>query len=180
MAAGTVIKHKRKSGAFTGGELQAGEMGLDVSGNVWYYSTNGSTVNSLGGSGDMLKSVYDSNDDGKVSSAVTADQLGGVVASLYALKSYVDAAIAGVINSAPGALDTLDELAAAFGDDANFAATMTTALAGKAATSHNHAASDLTGDIATARMQTNVAAALQASGTATVSNSAVTLDGGTI
>lgn len=36
-----------------------------------------------------------------------------------------------VINAAPGALDTLDELAAALGDDANFAATVTTALAGK-------------------------------------------------
>lgn len=47
----------------------------------------------------------------------------------------IAAAIAAVINSAPGALDTLDELAAALGDDANFAATITTALAGKAADS---------------------------------------------
>jgi len=36
-----------------------------------------------------------------------------------------------VIASAPAALDTLDELAAALGDDANYAATITTALAGK-------------------------------------------------
>jgi len=47
--------------------------------------------------------------------------------------AFVQAAIAALINSAPGALDTLDELAAAFGDDPNFAATMTTALAGKQA-----------------------------------------------
>lgn len=45
--------------------------------------------------------------------------------------AFVTTAIANLINSAPGALDTLDELAAAFGDDPNFAATMTTALAGK-------------------------------------------------
>jgi hypothetical protein len=45
--------------------------------------------------------------------------------------AFVQAAIAALINSAPGALDTLDELAAAFGDDANFATTMTNALAGK-------------------------------------------------
>ncbi len=45
--------------------------------------------------------------------------------------AFVQAAIAALINSAPGALDTLDELAAAFGDDPNFAATVTTALAGK-------------------------------------------------
>lgn len=36
-----------------------------------------------------------------------------------------------VIASAPGALNTLDELAAALGDDANYAASITTALAGK-------------------------------------------------
>lgn len=40
----------------------------------------------------------------------------------------VDARIALVIDSAPSALDTLNELAAALGDDPNFAATMTTAL----------------------------------------------------
>lgn len=45
--------------------------------------------------------------------------------------AFVQAALAALINSAPGALDTLDELAAAMGDDANFAATVTTALAGK-------------------------------------------------
>ena len=36
-----------------------------------------------------------------------------------------------VIAAAPAALDTLDELAAALGDDANYATTVTTALAGK-------------------------------------------------
>ena len=50
------------------------------------------------------------------------------------LTAAVAAAVAGVIASAPGALDTLDELAAALGDDANFAATITTALAAKATT----------------------------------------------
>lgn len=44
---------------------------------------------------------------------------------------YVAAQIAAVINSAPAALDTLDELAAALGDDANFASTVTTALANR-------------------------------------------------
>lgn len=48
-------------------------------------------------------------------------------------KGQLDAAIAAVINSAPGALDTLDELAAALGDDANFAATITAAIAAKVA-----------------------------------------------
>lgn len=48
-----------------------------------------------------------------------------------ATTAFVQAAIANVIASAPGALDTLDELAAALGDDANFASTVTTALAAR-------------------------------------------------
>ena len=54
------------------------------------------------------------------------------VPSQAALVTYVAARIAALIASAPGALDTLDELAAALGDDANFASTVTTALALKA------------------------------------------------
>lgn len=40
----------------------------------------------------------------------------------------ISTAVSGLIDSAPGVLDTLDELAAALGDDANFATTMSTAL----------------------------------------------------
>ncbi|MDU9391516.1 phage tail protein [Pseudomonas sp. zfem002] len=48
---------------------------------------------------------------------------------------FVMDAIAGLVGSSPAALDTLNELAAALGNDPNFAATMTSALAGKAAKS---------------------------------------------
>lgn len=47
-------------------------------------------------------------------------------------------AVAAVIDAAPGALDTLNELAAALGDDADFAGTVTTTLAGKSDTAHTH------------------------------------------
>jgi hypothetical protein len=50
----------------------------------------------------------------------------------YATEIWVAAQIAALINAAPGALDTLDELATALGDDADFAATMANALALKA------------------------------------------------
>ncbi len=56
----------------------------------------------------------------------------------------VSAAVAALLDSAPGALDTLNELAAALGDDPNFASTITSALAGKAATIHTHASTDIT------------------------------------
>jgi hypothetical protein len=56
--------------------------------------------------------------------------------SALATKTYADnaasTAVAAVIDSAPGALDTLNELAAAIGDDSNYAAGITSALALKA------------------------------------------------
>ena len=45
--------------------------------------------------------------------------------------AFVAQAITALVNSAPGVLDTLQELAAALGNDANFAATVTNTLAGK-------------------------------------------------
>ena len=44
----------------------------------------------------------------------------------------IGAAVTALVAAAPGALDTLDELAAALGDDANFASTVTASLASKA------------------------------------------------
>ena len=48
-----------------------------------------------------------------------------------ATKNYVDNEITGIINAAPATLDTLNELAAALGDDANFSTTVTNSLATK-------------------------------------------------
>ena len=88
--------------------------------------------------------------------------------------SYTDTQISNLVDSAPSALNTLNELAAALGDDSNYASTITTALSGKqpkvsgvsdteigyldgvtsaiqtqidgkAATSHTHSISNVTG-----------------------------------
>ena len=48
-----------------------------------------------------------------------------------ATKDYVDTSIASLVDSSPGALDTLNELAAAIGDDANFSTTVTNSIATK-------------------------------------------------
>jgi hypothetical protein len=72
----------------------------------------------------------------------------GTNTTQLATTAFVIAVRDALLNSAPGALDTLDELAAALGDDANFATTVTNALAGKLVKSAN--LSDLT-DAATAR-----------------------------
>ncbi|QLO90670.1 phage tail protein [Enterobacter sp. RHBSTW-00975] len=48
-----------------------------------------------------------------------------------ATTAFVKSAVAALVGSSPAALDTLNELAAALGNDPNFATTMTNALAGK-------------------------------------------------
>jgi hypothetical protein len=53
------------------------------------------------------------------------------VTAIATAKSEAIAEVTAVIDGAPGALDTLNELAAALGDDANFAGTVTTSLAAK-------------------------------------------------
>ena len=52
----------------------------------------------------------------------------------YATESYVTTQISNLIDAAPTALNTLNELAAALNDDASFATTVTTSLSGKQAT----------------------------------------------
>lgn len=51
--------------------------------------------------------------------------------------AFVAAALAALLDSAPGTLDTLNELAAALGDDPNFATTMATALAARLQKANN-------------------------------------------
>jgi hypothetical protein len=48
-----------------------------------------------------------------------------------ATKGYVDTEVSNLVASAPGTLDTLNELAAALGDDANFSTTITSSIATK-------------------------------------------------
>jgi hypothetical protein len=52
--------------------------------------------------------------------------------AIAAAEDYVDAAIGVLTNASPDSLNTLNELAAALGDDANFASTVTNSLAAKA------------------------------------------------
>ena len=55
----------------------------------------------------------------------------GTNTTQLATTAFVKTAVDNLVDNAPGALDTLNELAAAIGDDANYAATVTTALAAK-------------------------------------------------
>ncbi|HDR1022163.1 TPA: hypothetical protein QB352_001425 [Pasteurella multocida] len=61
-----------------------------------------------------------------------------------ATTAFVKAAIAALVGSAPAALDTLQELANALGQDANFRNTIINQIAGKANTNHTHTVSQIT------------------------------------
>ncbi|HLL90376.1 MAG TPA: hypothetical protein VK324_13840 [Tepidisphaeraceae bacterium] len=68
------------------------------------------------------------------------------------------AAIAAIVDSSPAALDTLNELSAALGDDANFATTVTNALAGKESLANKgqpngYAPLDADGNVPTTRVK---------------------------
>jgi len=95
--------------------------------------------------------------------------------------SQTDTAISAAVNSlvagAPGLLDTLDELSAALGDDANFASTVTTALAGKVdSSSLNESIDDRVAALLVAG--TNITLTYNdASGTLTVASTAGGLSG---
>ena len=184
------------------------------------------------GTGDMTKSVYDTDNDGKVDVAATADsvpwtgvtgkpssftpaahthltsEVTGLDATLaakaplaspaltgtptaptaaagnnstqLATTAFVAAAVAAVVNGSPGALDTLNELAAALGNDANFSATVTNSLAGKLVKASN--LSDLT-DTAAARGNLGLGTiAAQNAGAVAITGGSVDgiiLDGGT-
>jgi hypothetical protein len=64
--------------------------------------------------------------------AAAEDATAKANAALSSANTYTDGKVADLINSAPGALDTLNELAEAIGDDANFASTITNSLSLKA------------------------------------------------
>lgn len=60
MAAGTLIKQKRKAGAFVAGELAAGEIGVDTTNGDLYFSKEGTTVtqidvSAVGGGSSVVK-----------------------------------------------------------------------------------------------------------------------------
>ena len=103
---------------------------LDWEGNAWF-------------SGDVyVGSNSGTNKDAGSKKLATEDAISTHLTNYYTkseaeklhgdLEKYIDDEIADLVNSAPDKLNTLDELAAALGDDENFANTVTTSLSKKA------------------------------------------------
>lgn len=86
------------------------------------------TVDGLG-SGDNLLMTADER--AKVGLVTVT---GSVNLDALATEGYVDTVVAGLVDSSPATLDTLNELAAALGDDPNFATTISGQIGAKANT----------------------------------------------
>jgi hypothetical protein len=100
------MQQRRKTAATwtsTNEVLLAGELGVEQDTSKWKVGDGSTAWNSL---------AYQPSNAG-ISAAITA-------------------AVNGIVNGAPGSLDALNELAAALGNDANFATTVTNSLATKA------------------------------------------------
>ena len=82
---------------------------------------------------------------GTIHSNTTANtQSQGNNSTKVATTAYVDTAVTNLVDSAPGTLNTLNELAAALGDDANFSTTVTNSIAGKVSKSGDTMTGSLT------------------------------------
>ncbi|QJG48850.1 phage tail protein [Escherichia coli] len=107
-------------------------------GLVQLSSATNSTSETLAATPKAVKAVMDEtnkkaplNSPALTGTPTTPTAPKGTNNTQIASTAYVMAAIAALVDSSPDALNTLNELAAALGNDPNFATTMTNALAGK-------------------------------------------------
>ena len=94
---------------------------------------------------DIIKTYYAKLASPALTGTPTAPTApAGTNTTQIATTAFVQTAVSGLVDSAPQTLDTLNELAAALGDDPNFATTIATQIGGKADSTHTHASSDVT------------------------------------
>ena len=120
----------------TAGSVDDAQSGL-TPGQAYYVQANG-TLGLTPGTPSVFAGTAVSatklliGKEAPAASVAYADVTGTPDLSSYATETYVDTAVSNLVDTAPDALNTLNELAAALNDDADFAGTVTTSLAAKA------------------------------------------------
>ncbi|EFN3883499.1 phage tail protein [Escherichia coli] len=121
------------NGKYTAQDATTARKGL-----VQLSSATNSTSETLAATSKAVKAVMDEtnkkaplNSPALTGTPTTPTARQGTNNTQIASTAFVMAAIAALVDSSPDALNTLNELAAALGNDPNFATTMTNALAGK-------------------------------------------------
>ena len=148
---GTARAYVNNSGLFSQGNLYSANNGdfrnyggewhatTGTTGNGFKFTNTADSVDALAltaaGNATFAGSVQGTSfSDGTISGVTFIDEdsfstnSATRIPTQQSVKAYVDAQVSGVVDSAPSALNTLNELAAALGDDANFSSTTTTAL----------------------------------------------------
>tara|TARA_B100001996_G_scaffold50261_1_gene35967 strand:+ start:1549 stop:4890 length:3342 start_codon:yes stop_codon:yes gene_type:complete len=126
-----------------------------ASGNLVVASGDGSgalVATTFSGSGASLTSLPAGQLTGTIAAArldTATTQSAGNNSTKIATTSYTDTAISNLVDSSPDALNTLNELAAALGDDANFSTTVTNSIATKLPLAGGTLTGALTGTSAT-------------------------------
>ncbi|EMD2671556.1 phage tail protein [Escherichia coli] len=121
------------NGKYTAQDATTAQKGI-----VQLSSATNSTSETLAATSKAVKAVMDEtnkkaplNSPTLTGTPTTPTARQGTNNTQIASTAFVMAAIAALVDSSPDALNTLNELAAALGNDPNFATTMTNALAGK-------------------------------------------------
>jgi len=101
--------------------------------NLYYTDARADARIAAADTGDLSEgtNLYytDARADARITAASTSDLSEGT--NLYYTDARADARVALIVDSAPGTLNTLNELAAALGDDASFSTTVTNSIATK-------------------------------------------------
>ena len=95
-------------------------------------ASDGAKIDQLHGGTNTLKATV-----GLANGVTAVTQSAGDASTKVATTAYTDTAISNLVDSSPSALNTLNELAAALGDDANFSTTVTNSIATKLDTNGN-------------------------------------------
>ena len=148
-----LVEGEKPSGTYTRSQQSSPS---DFHGITATYNDSGAVVNltvnsapkwttsrTLTLSGDVSGSVsWDGSANASITTTISDDSHNHTISNVDGLQSaldakasttYVDTEIANLADSAPAALNTLNELAAALGDDANFSTTVTNSIATKLA-----------------------------------------------
>ena len=126
----------------TTSDVDVGEVAVNTEDKRLFTKDNGGSVVELGTTPSSITTSgtvqFGSLSDGTITATAFVDEdnmasdSATLIPTQQSVKAYVDTEITNLIGGAPGALDTLNELAAAINDDANAYTTLTNSIATKA------------------------------------------------
>jgi hypothetical protein len=134
------IRIKRSTSTDVPASLKQGELAYSESSKKLYIGIADSVISTIGGGGEYATGTELTTGLGTKASLASPAFTGTPTAptaeestnnTQVATTAYVTTAVSSLVDSAPGALDTLNELAAAINDDSTFHTTITASIANK-------------------------------------------------